>query len=571
MFRFGDFELDPGSFELRRAGRPVRIETRPLELLLLLLERHPDLVPRSEIAERLWGRDVFVDVETSVNTAIRKVRRALGDSAGAPSYIVRVPGKGYRFAAAVESNRPSTVTRLAVLPFENLTGDPSREYLMDGITEEAIAVLGQIDPLRLAVVGRTSVMAYKRSTRPVVEIARELDAQYLLESSFRAEGTRVRVTSRLIRAADQVPLWSGTFDSEPASLLEFERELCAALAAQIRLQIAPAQIAALERRQTRDPEAYHLYLQGRYFWNQLTAATTRQAVECFAKATTRDPEYALAWSGIADAHAASPISGDAAPATVGPMAVRAAARALAADPALAAAHTSMGSVDFFVTWQWPASEGHHRRGLEIDPHYAHGHRMLGILLSHMGRHDEALASIRRARELDPLYVMHQSLSSQIAFSARQYDEAVQFARRAVAIDPGFWIARLHLAQALIETGETAEAFEALDTAGRLAGNSKILALRGYLLARTGRRQDAVDVLRTLDEIGRERYVPAYASALVHLALGDPEAACEHLERALAARDVHLIFLPVDVKWDPLRDNERFVRIVAQCGFGERRR
>ena len=569
MFRFGEFELDAGSFELRRAGQPVRIEKRPLELLMLLVESHPDLVPRSVIAERLWGRDVFVDIDASVNTAIRKVRRALGDSSGASSYILRVPGKGYRFAAAVALDQSSTVTRLAVLPFENLTGDATREYLVDSITEEAIAVLGQMDPLRLAVVGRTSVMAYKNKARPPAEIARELDAEYLLESSFRAEGARVRVTSRLIRAADQVPLWSGTFDSEPASLLEFERDLCAALAAQIRLQIAPGQMAALERRQTRDPEAYHLYLQGRHLWNQLTAATTRQAVECFAKATTRDPRYALAWSGIADAHAASPITGDAAPLTVGPMAVHAAERALASDPELAAAHTSMGSVDFFITWRWDASEAHHRRSLEIDTHYAHGHRMLGILLSHMERHDEALAEIRRARELDPLYVMHQSLSAQIAFSARRFQEAVQFARRAVAIDPGFWIAWLHLAQALIETGEISEALEALDTAGRLAGNSKILSLRGYLLARTGAPQRARDVLRTLEEIGRERYVPPYASAVVHLALGEHDAACGALERALAARDVHLIFLPVDVKWDALRNDERFTRIVAQCGFGER--
>ena len=566
MFRFGDFELDPQAFELRRAGRTVPLERRPLELLMLLVERHPRLVPRSDIVERLWGSDVFVDVEASVNTAVRKVRRALGDSSTNPAHVVRVPGKGYRFAAAVDLDSTPAITRLAVLPFENLTGDPLREYLVDGFTEEAIAVLGQIDPDRLAVVGRTSVMPYKRTSRPLPDIARELGAAYLLESSVRTEGSRIRVTSRLIRAADQVALWSGAFDGEPASLLEFERDLCSELAMRIRLQIGPRQIEALERRQTRDPEAYNLYLQGRYFWNQLTADTTRQAVECFARATARDPNYALAWSGIADAHAAGPISGDTAPLVAGPRAMDAAERALKAEPDLAAAHTSMGSAHFFLSWRWPESERHHRRAIDLDPQYAHGHRMLGILLSHLQRHDEALAEIRRARELDPLYVMHQSLSSQIAFSARQYAAAVEFARRAIAIDPKFWIARLHLAQALIESGESTAALDALDTAARLTGNSKILSLRGYVLARTGRDGEAREVLYTLNAIARERYVPPYAGALVHLALGDADAALDALDRALSVRDVHLIFLPVDPKWDPIQHDPRFGRIVERCGF-----
>jgi TolB-like protein len=566
MFRFGNFELDPRAFELRRDGQPVRMERRPLELLILLVERSPNLLPRGEIAERLWGREVFVDIDTSVNTAIRKVRRALGDSSDRPAYVVRVPGKGYRFAAPVLSESAPGMTRLAVLPFENLTGDPGREYLVDGFTEEAIAVLGQVDPDRLVVVGRTSVMPYKRAMRALPDIARELEASYVLESSVRAEGSRVRVTSRLIRASDQAQVWSGAFDGEPASLIEFERDLCAALAAQVRLRIAPPRIAALERRHTRDPEAYNLYLQGRYFWNQLTADTTRQAVECFVRATTRDPDYALAWSGIADAHAASPITGDTPPQIVGPMAMTAAERALTADPALAAAQTSMGSVHFFTTFRWAESERHYRRALELDPHYAHAHRMLGILLSSLLRHDEAIAEIRRARELDPLYVMHQSLSSQIAFSARQFEAAVQFGRRAIAIDPSFWVARLHLAQALIELGQEAEALESLDVAARLAGNSKILSLRGYVLGRRHRRDEALALLSALEGVGRERYVPPYASALVYLALGEYAAVFDLLERCLAVRDVHLLFLTTDPKWDPVRKDDRFRRVLERCGM-----
>jgi tetratricopeptide (TPR) repeat protein len=195
-----------------------------------------------------------------------------------------------------------------------------------------------------------------------------------------------------------------------------------------------------------------------------------------------------------------------------------------------------------------------------------GHRMLGILLSSMTRHDEARAAIRRARELDPLYVMHQSLSSQIAFFARDYDAAIDFAHRAVVIDPSFWIGYLHLGQALEQADELDKALEAIDLAGKLSGNSKPISLRGYILARQNRTRDAGDVLQTLESIARERYVPPYAVALVHAGLGDHEAALASLERAFQVGDVHLLFLPADPKWDAFRGDARFSALIARCGF-----
>lgn len=572
MYRFGEFELDVAAFALRRAGRTVRLERQPLELLIMLVERRHQLVPRADIVGKLWGADVFVDVDTGVNTAIRKVRQALGDSPEAAAYIVTVAGKGYRFAGAVEDtaaagpdDSAARVT-IAVLPFENLSADRDREYLADGLTEEAIAVLGNVDPDRIAVIGRTSVLAYRRTTKTLGEIGRELGAGYLIESSIRGEGARLRITSRLIRAADQAQVWSASFDSEPGSLLEFQRELCGALAEQIRVKLSPERLSVLERRHTRDAAAYHLYLQGRYFWNQLTPETTRRAVECFSRATARDGDYALAWSGIADAHAASPITGDTPPLVVGPIGLDAARRAIAADPELAAAHTSIGSVHFFLDWKWPQAEAAYRRAVALDPGYALAHRMLGILLSHMGRPDEALAVIRRARELDPLYAMHHALSAQIAFAARDNGAAAHFARQSIAIDPTFWIGYLQLAQALEQMGDTAGAFDALERAHRLGGNSKAVALRGYLLATRGREQDARDLLGTLESIALERFVPPCGIALVHLGLGDHDAVFACLERALAVRDVHLIFLPVDPKWDALRGDERFDSVLQRCGF-----
>lgn len=573
-YRFGEFELDIAAYELRCEGRPVRLERRPMELLMLLVERRNDLVSRADIVKKLWGDDVFVDVDMGVNTAIRKVRQALGAAPGATTYVTTVSGKGYRFTAAVEDGdrnsstgpaAPERVT-IAVLPFENMSADPDREYLADGLTEEAIAVLGQIDPERIAVIGRTSVTAYRKTTKALADIGRELGARYLVESSIRSEGGRLRITSKLIRAADQAPVWSATFDSEPDSLLEFQRELSSVLATQIHLTLSPQRLDAIGGRQTRDAEAYHLYLQGRYFSNQLTPATTRRGLECYGRATMLDPEYALAWSGLADAYSASPINGDADPRVVMPLARDAAEHAVTNKPTLAEAQVSVGILHYFLDWNWPKAEVALRRAIVLDPNLAMGHRMLGILLASMRRHDEARAAIRRARELDPLYVMNQSLSSQVAFFARDYDAAIHFARQAVVVDSGFWIAHLHLGQAFEQAGEIDKALAALDHAGRLSGNSKPISLRGYIFARQHRTDEARDVLRTLEAISRERYVPAYAIALVHAGLGDADAAFEWLERAFQAGDVHLLFVPADPKWDVFRADSRMHALIAKCGF-----
>jgi tetratricopeptide (TPR) repeat protein len=260
------------------------------------------------------------------------------------------------------------------------------------------------------------------------------------------------------------------------------------------------------------------------------------------------------------------VNGDAPPHVFWPKAREATARAVSADPYLAEVQTSLGNLKFWLDWDWPAAEIAYRKAIELDPSYPLGHRMLGVLLSHMCRHEEAQASIRRARELDPLYVMHQSLSSQIAFAARNYPAAVQFARQAIVVDPDFWIGQLHLAQVSIELGEIEQALAALNNSGKLGVNSKVIALRGYVFARMGRVEEAQIVLQTLLSLARERYVPPYAMALVHAGLGEFEWALQWLERSYDARDVHLVFLTVDPKWDPLRSEPRFSNLLRRCGF-----
>ena len=641
VVRFRDFTLDLRSFQLLRVDRPVRLERRPMDLLILLVERRPALVTHQEIADRLWGKDVFVDVETGIHGAVRKVRQALRDSPDRPAFIETVPARGYRFVAPVEvvngspppapdepgdaagppdvapagtgtssttsvmTGKPVSVravggsrsrrvwlstaafvvlaglliwywfvagdTRsrvtLVVLPFENLSGDADRNYLAEGLAEEMVVALDKVDPQRVGVVGRSSLRGYQRTAKSPAEVARELGADYLLDSSIRAENGRLRITAKLIRVRDQVQVWSDSYDREPASLLELQRELSGAIADQISVRLSPDRLAVLGRRQTQNPEAYDLYLRGWDFANQRTAPTTAMAIEYFERAAALDPDYALAWSALAMTHAASPINSDADPLKVWPRARAAAMEAVRAAPDLAEAQFAFGYVKWMFDWDWPAAERAFRQAIDRDARHAQAHWTLGHLLSQMGRHGEAVPAARRARELEPLFPMAFTMSSQIAFQAHDQVAALDHARQAIVLSGAFWIGYMMLGQAYEQLGQYEPALDALTTAARFSGdNSKPVSLRGYTLAKAGRARDARNVLDTLEAISRKRYVPPYAFALVHAGLGEGDAVFEWLERAYAARDVHLIFLTVDPKWDPYRADVRFIGLLARCGF-----
>jgi TolB-like protein/DNA-binding winged helix-turn-helix (wHTH) protein/Flp pilus assembly protein TadD len=627
--RFRDFELDVEAYQLRRQGRPVRLERRPMELLILLVEHRGRLLSRSQIAERLWAKDVFVDVETGVNIAISKVRQALRDSTEKPEFVETVVGKGYRFVAAVEvvsnvgaipiaearddrpldtsvvrgeavrsgasvltryssrssagllacavivafavwvwaATRPTTPAKLAVLPVTNLTGNQDREYLADGLTEEAIATLAQIAPQQLSVVGRQSVMTYKRSSKSLVAIGNELGVNYLVESSIRAEGDRLRITAKLIRVRDQVQLWSQSYNRDAGSVLGLQQELSTAIGEQIRLQLSPERTAVAARRQSDSTEAFDLYLRGRYFANQRTPAAVARALEYYQRAVTIDPNYALAWSGIADALTSRPINSDFPPLEVRGPALEAAKQAVRADPDLAEAQTALGRVYFWLEWDWSAAEAAFRRAIVLDESYPQAHLMLGHVLSQTLRHNDAVAELRRARELDPLNAMNHAISALVSFQARDYSGALEHAERAIVVNPEFWVGQAQRAQAYEQLGRRDAALDAWTRVGRLPGGTHMtIAVRGYLLATLGRDREAREVLRTLQQGAGERYVPPTGLALVHAGLGEHDRAFEWLEKAYTARDVHLAFLHVDPRWDAYRADPRFVDLVARCGF-----
>jgi TolB-like protein/cytochrome c-type biogenesis protein CcmH/NrfG len=461
---------------------------------------------------------------------------------------------------------PSRVT-VAVLPFANLSGDPDREYLADGLAEETIASVGQIDPERLGVIGRTSTAAYKGTRKTLADIGRELNANYLVEGSIRAEGGRLRITSRLVRVPDQTQVWSASFDREPTSVVALQRELSAAIAGQIHLRLSPERLGALARRHTADAEAYDLYLRGRYFAIQLGPATNKRALEYFERAIALDPEYALAWAGISTVLVASPINSDVPPAAVLSRVREAAAHAVRAAPDLPEAQDALATVRFMLEWDWPAADAAGRRAIALDPGDAFAHRMLGHLLSQTGRQGEATRLLERARSLEPLYAMNHAISAQVAFQGRDFEGAVAHARHAIALDPEFWIGYIQLGQAAEQLGRYDLALEALGNAARFSGgNSKPLAIRGYLLGKLGRTGEAREVLDAMAAVAKERYVPPYSMALVHAGLEERDAVFARLDEAYEVRDVHLIFLPVDPKWDPYRDDPRFQSLLKRCGF-----
>ncbi len=569
IYEFGEFRLDASRRMLFRGGATVPLTPKVFDTLLHLVRHQGEVIGKEELLQAVWP-DTAVE-ENNLNQNISALRRIFGESRGEHRYIGTVPGKGYHFIPTVEIHPATTETNaggviVAVLPFHHLGSLSDREYLADGLTEEVIATLGQIDPSHISVIGRTTMMAYKATRKTLAEIGGELDAAYLIESSMRSEGDRVRITSNLVRVPDQLQIWSMTYDSQPSSMLQFQREVSLAIGEQVRLRLSPERLSALGKRQTNNAEAYDLYLRGRYFWHQLSPQTTRRATEFYSRATAIDPQYALAWSGLADAYAAAPINGDAPPLVVGPLARSAAENAIRSGPKLAESHTSAGFVKFWIDWQWRAAEMAFRHSIEADPNYSLAYRMLGITLSHLGRHDEAAAATSRARELDPLLAGHHALSAQVAFGGRDFDLAARFARQSITLDPEFWVGYIQLAQALEQLGEGQKALDALNDAGRLSGgNSKTLALRGYVLAKSGRREDALEVMQLLDAAACERYIPPYAWALIHLGMGEYDHALERLQRAKQTRDVHVSFLYIDPKWDPLRADPRFAALLEECG------
>jgi TolB-like protein/tetratricopeptide (TPR) repeat protein len=577
--RFGDFELDVAACELTRRGRTVMLERIPMELLLLMLERRDELVTREEIAGRLWGNEVFLDFESSINTAVLKLRRALKEHPRRPTFIQTVSGRGYRFTGPVTSlakhpnsssaagtGAPRKRVMLAVLPFENLSANPEQEYFSDGLTEETICYLGRVNPDAMGVIARTSSMAYKRTRKNIAQIGRELGVGFILESSVRHEGNRLRITSQLIKVQDQTHLWASNFDCDATGFLSVQRELGMAIAEQVQIKLMPQ--AGGFAHSPVNMDAYDLYLRGRYHWNQLTPPGIRKGLAYFEQVVSMDPGFALAWAGIADCYSMLPIACDEPANEILPRALAAARRAVELNDGLAEAHSSLGTVKVWMDWDWPGAESALRRALELNPSYVQAHRYYACLLSHTGRHSEAAAEMHIARAMDPLSPIMHALSGHLRWHARDYRSALAHLRDAEAINSSLWIVHAFLGRVHECEGRMEESLREFQKAFDLSGggNTEAIAFRARVHALTGNRAAAEHALGTLIDLSTRKYVPPCNIAMIYAGLGDRESALLWLEKGLEIRDVRLVFLLADPRWDALRQEPRFQNLSRRLNL-----
>jgi len=487
-------------------------------------------------------------------------------SAGAPSVASAPSASDGPAPAAGSSRQPASVERsVAVLPFTNLSPNRQNEYFSDGMTEELITALGKVEGLRVA--ARASSFAFKGKPLDVGEVSRKLNVGAVLDGSVRRSGRRLRVTAELVRASDGARLWADRYDRELRDVFQVQDELARAIVGALRvpLRLSGRPDTALVRTATADPAAHDLYLQGRFQWNQRTYEALRRAASYFERAAARDPAYAEAYAGLADAYVILPQYGPVPPRDAFAKAERAAERALALDSTLAEAHTSLAAVRMYA-YDWRGAEAEFRRAIALNPNYATAHHWYSAYLGGAGRLDEALAEIEQAQVLDPLSrIISANVGGRLALH-RRYDDALRQLRAALELDPNFAAAHEWLCWVYIMKRTPREATGPCERAAALTGGNPGLGPLAYAYAASGERARATTLLRQLEARSRREYVSPWAIAIAHLGLGDTAGAFEWLDRGVVARDPNLTGGLSAPFWDPLRADPRFVRLRERMGL-----
>jgi TolB-like protein/DNA-binding winged helix-turn-helix (wHTH) protein/Flp pilus assembly protein TadD len=601
---FGVFAVDEDAGELLRHGTRVRLQDRPFQLLLALLERPGEVVTREELRERLWPDGTFVDFDHNLSSAVNKLRTALDDSAQHPRYIETVGRRGYRFlypisitAAASGPLAPvsqtpwsrwllpgllslgllgsavavllavgkgtapptadvATVRSIAVLPLRNLSSDAEQEYFAEGLTDELIARLAAVEGLR--VISRTSTMRYKDSRKSLPVIARELSVDAVLEGSVLRVDGKVRITAQLIEGATDRHVWAKSYERDHRDILELQNDVARDIAESVRLKVGPAITPA--RARPLNPEAHQAYLLARYRWYTRRDTELLLAIADFRRAISLEPGYALAYAGLADVYLVLPLLTPTTQEEAYPKAKQAAEQALALDPAAAEAHNSSAYVKMYLNWDFAAAEQGFRRAIELKPGYATAHQWYSELLAFLGRHTEAIAEIRKALELDPLSAVMHHQAGQTYQQARQYDQAIVEYRNAVALLPEFVAPKMFMSFAFRRSGKLTDAAEAMNAAFPQEGQWT------SDLASAARRADLAAYVRKEQEIAGRLARPAYYYALYEAALGNDAGAFRWLDEAYKRRDECILYLKVDPEWDRLRSDPRFKALVEKVGL-----
>jgi TolB-like protein/DNA-binding winged helix-turn-helix (wHTH) protein/Tfp pilus assembly protein PilF len=633
QLRFALFEVDLRAGELTKRGLRIRLQEQPFQVLAMLLERPGEVVTREELRTRLWSHTV-VDFDHGINKAINKIREALGDSVENPRFIETVARRGYRFLADVtpidtapagqpgpraeslvrpidpprleipdaglpperrhwplarigfafglalllaasmfwihhsQNESPCKICSLAVLPLESLSGDASQDYFADGMTDALITDLAQISALR--VISRTSAMTYKRVHKPLPKIARDLNVEAVVEGTVSRSGDHVRITVQLIQLPDERHLWAQSYDGDLQDTIALQNSVARAIAEQIQVTLNPQEEAALKKSKTLNPEAYEAYLKGRYFWNKRTGESLKKAIDYFQYAINTDPEYATAYSGLADSYA---LLGDweygiLSPQDAFPRAKAAATKALALDDNLSEAHTSLAFIQDLYDWGWASAETEYKRALALNPGYATAHQWYAWHQMLVGHNDEAIAELKKAQSLDPLSLIISADLADVLCVAHLYDESMLESQKTIEMDPHFALAHFQLAQALEQKHKHDEAIAEFQRAIALsAGNATFESQLANAYAASGRRKEAMKILEGLQSRPSQNASTDASVALIYVGLGDNDRAMVWLNKAHQARfNPSILMRPV---FDPLRSDPRFQDLLHRIDLPSR--
>jgi serine/threonine protein kinase/Tfp pilus assembly protein PilF len=476
-------------------------------------------------------------------------------------------GKAQAQVAPTPTARPASAKdqSIVVLPFTNMSSDPENEFFADGITEEIINALAQIEDLRVA--ARTSAFSFKGKHVDLRTVGERLNVTTVLEGSVRKSGNRLRIMAQLINVADGYHLWSERYDRELQDIFEVQDEIAKTIADRLKVTLGAGRQNPLVRAGTKNLEAYQLYLKGRFHWNKRTPDGLQKAIEYFREAIEKDPDYALAYTGLADTYNMASFLNVFPPADVMPKAKTAAATALEIDDGLAEAHVSLGYASFTYDWDWTAAGSHFRQALGANPSYVRNHAFYPLYLSSLGRFEEAVAVAKRALDLDPVSPGVSHVLAVQLYLSRQFDQAIQQCHKTVELDPNYAVAYAMLGQAYASKGLYREALPDLDKYLALSrGGAASLALFGYAHARLGERNEALRMLEELRALAKRSFVPAFSFALIYAGLEDKDQAFTWLEKACEERFNRLAYVNVEALWDPLRSDPRFAELLRRIGI-----
>jgi len=553
------------------------------------------VITRDELRQQLWPADTFVDFDRSLNSAMKKLRDALGDSAENPTYIETLPRLGYRLIAPVEKQQPRSrrwmwaaaaavvviaigiiaalrfsastgpqIHAIAVLPLANLSGDPGQEYFADGMTEALITDVAQLKEVR--VISRTSVMPYKQSKQSLPQIARQLNVDGVIEGGVVRSGGRVRITVQLIQASTDQHLWAHSYERELSDVVTLQRDLSSAISQALHAQLTRSGHAA----QRVNPAAYDFFLRGTAAARKENAEGVREAITFFRKAVAIQPDFAPGYASLAEAYSQLAFSGAVAPREWTTQAKQAALQAIALDPELAQGHTELGLVLYRYDWNWKASEEEFRRALSLNPNDASTHNAYASLLRLMGRIPEADAERRRWHGLNP-YVAKRADgflgTGGRSRAAGDYPKAIAEMQIAVQMDPSLPRGHFQLGWTLGEAGQLPEAIAELERAVQLSpNNTRFRGRLGWAYAIAGQNEKARAILADLEKLSARAFVSPAAMALVHVGLHENQPALDLLERAYRERDFDLIGLVNSRTFAALRSERRFQQLVRKIGL-----